>query len=105
MNQLKRMMSKRVFQFLLLGGMIILLTGCLPGPDSVYAAGEQSAGFIVGYVHGFIAPVTLIISYLNDSIRMYEVINAGPEYDMGFLFGIVTLVIIPFLYRIIRRVW
>src|SRR5919107_706415 len=41
-----------------------------------------------GLWHGIIAPATLIVSFFNSDVRMYEVHNAGSEYDIGFLLGI-----------------
>ena len=83
---------------------VLMLSGCLPGPDSVFAGSDGGAGFFTGLFHGLIAPFTLIASFLTDAIRMYEVANAGPLYDMGFLFGVAILVSIPFWIRIGRRV-
>ena len=45
-------------------------------------------GFWYGLLHGFLAPVTFIISLLSDGVTMYDVNNNGGWYDFGFLIGI-----------------
>ena len=50
------------------------------------AAGEP--GFWLGLWHGFIAPVTFIISVFTDAVRVYAVPNLGRWYDFGFMLGI-----------------
>ena len=70
--------------------LIILLAGCAPGPntfaDTPDAEGEVD-GFWNGIWHGFISPVTFIISLFSDSVSIYEVHNNGGWYNFGFLFG------------------
>ena len=45
-----------------------------------------------GLWHGIIAPVTLVISFFNSEVKMYEVHNAGSEYDFGFLLGVAIII-------------
>jgi len=45
----------------------------------------------LGIWHGIISPVTLVISFFNKDIQMYEVHNDGSQYNLGFLLGIVIL--------------
>jgi hypothetical protein len=54
-----------------------------------------------GLWHGIIAPVTLIFSFFDPNIRMYEVHNIGSEYDVGFLLGLATVIALLGLF--IRR--
>lgn len=54
-------------------------------PDATAAA---TPGFLHGLWHGFIAPVTFVISLFNDAVRMYAVPNVGRWYDFGFMLGI-----------------
>ncbi len=74
-----------------------------PGPNPLMntpGAGGHVAGILLGIWHGIISPITLIISYLNPSVQMYEVHNDGAPYNLGFLAGIVVLfVIFSFLRR------
>ncbi|MBI4774118.1 MAG: hypothetical protein HY788_08055 [Deltaproteobacteria bacterium] len=71
--------------------LILLLTffaivGCAAGPEGPYN-GDNPAGFFPGLWHGFIAWITLILSFFT-SIKMYSINNTGAMYDLGFLIGI-----------------
>ena len=61
------------------------------------------AGLGTGLWHGFISPVTLIISFSNPATQMYEVHNDGPLYNLGFLLGAILLVAILGLSGSSRR--
>ena len=54
----------------------------------VAAADGDVAGFWLGLWHGFIAPITFIISLFSDTVNIYEVHNNGNWYNFGFMFGI-----------------
>ena len=47
------------------------------------------AGILMGIWHGFIAVITLIISFFNPQVQMYEVHNDGNMYNLGFLIGLI----------------
>ncbi len=64
-----------------------VLTGCIPG-DGTYTS-SKPAGFFWGIWHGWIAPVSLIISLFHKNIRVYEVMNTGWWYDFGFYIAII----------------
>lgn len=81
---------------------LVLLTGCFAGPASRFTD-DQPASFFAGVWHGLLAPFTLIASFLTDRVTMYEVHNVGPQYDMGFLFGVVVLVLSPAVARAFRN--
>lgn len=66
----------------------IFLTGCMPG-DGSYTH-DDPAGFLSGIWHGWIAPLSLIRSIFNPSIRIYEPINTGWWYDFGFYMAIIS---------------
>lgn len=58
------------------------------GPNSKYKLkGANSAGFLGGFWHGMIAPITFIISLFNQNVRIYETNNNGRWYDFGFCLG------------------
>ena len=57
------------------------------GPNSRYA-NARPAGFLAGFWHGVILPITFIISLFNPGVRIYEVNNKGILYDLGFLIGL-----------------
>jgi len=69
---------------------IFTLISCAAGPGSKYTP-EKRAGFFVGLWHGIISPITLIISFFTNNVRIYEVNNTGSWYDLGFFIGIVIM--------------
>ena len=79
-------------KILLLGLMLVvlaaLLTACAPGDGANTA--EHPAGFFSGVWHGWIAPVTLVISIFNPRIGIYEVNNVGFWYDFGFYMAVIS---------------
>ena len=77
---------KRIFSTcLLLAGCIILFAGCVPGDGSFDT--DAPAGFFWGVWHGAIALITLIWSFFDETVTIYEVYNTGFGYNAGFLFG------------------
>ena len=59
------------------------------GPGSKYQiAGADPAGFWVGVWHGFISPLTFIVSLFSPNVRIYETHNRGRLYDFGYMIGI-----------------
>jgi hypothetical protein len=68
-----------------------------PGPNPLVNTADphgSPAGIVLGLWHGFISPVTLIISFINKGVQMYEVHNDGSQYNLGFLAGVVVLFVI-----------
>jgi hypothetical protein len=78
------MMKRHHAVFLVI--LIVVLAACAPGENPAVGAGD-SAGFLFGLWHGFIAPVTFIISLFTDNVNFYEVNNNGNWYDFGFVLG------------------
>ena len=93
----------------LIGLLLFLVTSCAPGSDIevnvpattlqlttpgpnplVNEADDNGrlAGAAQGLWHGLIAPVTLVGSFFNPALEMYEVHNNGREYNLGFLVGV-----------------
>ena len=68
-------------------------------PDGLGRVARAGAGLW----HGVIAPVTLVFSFFNDNIHMYEVHNAGSEYDLGFLLGVTLVISLLGLFIRMRR--
>src|SRR5215211_368534 len=89
--------------------LLVLLAACAPGADlevttpettielttpgpnpqvNVADANGRLAGAAQGLWHGLIAPVTVIGSFFNPVMQMYEVHNNGREYNLGFLVGV-----------------
>ncbi len=68
-------------------------------PDALGRVARAGAGLW----HGIIAPVTLVLSFFNSDIHMYEVHNAGSEYDLGFLLGVSVVISLLALFIRMRR--
>jgi hypothetical protein len=62
----------------------LFIVGCAHQP---FPPGHSFPGFWKGLLHGFIAPVSFIVSLFTDC-RIYEFPNAGRWYDFGFMLGI-----------------
>lgn len=78
---------KKVLVVLMIVVMVVSLTSCFPG-DKVDE--DKPAGFFTGVFHGWIAPLSLIMSLFKDSISIYEVNNVGFWYDFGFYIAIIS---------------
>ena len=66
---------------------VVLLAGCMPG--SGRHTTEEPSGFFWGIWHGWIAPISLIVSLFRPELRVYETSNTGWWYDFGFYVAIV----------------
>ena len=103
---------------------LVLLTACAPGasvqvttPDSTMQLSAPGPNLLMnqpdaqgrvaragaGLWHGIIAPVTLVFSFFDSNIRMYEVHNAGSEYDLGFMVGLTLVFALLGLFIRMRR--
>ena len=103
---------KKILVFVLFAVLFVTLTGCapgsqveldktnkeiqftMPGPNPEVdkpAENGNVAGLATGLWHGLISVVTLIMSFFNPEIQMYEVHNSGPLYNLGFLIGAILL--------------
>jgi len=77
-----------------------------PGSNPLLNQGDTSGRISragAGLWHGIIAPITLVISFFNADVRMYEVHNAGSEYDLGFLLGVILVFSVLGLFIRMRR--
>ena len=78
----------------------------VPGPNPMINQGDASGRVAragAGLWHGLIAPITLVISFFNPDVTMYEVHNAGSEYDLGFLIGVILVIAVLGLFIRMRR--
>ncbi|MCL2405646.1 MAG: hypothetical protein FWC92_08885 [Defluviitaleaceae bacterium] len=81
-------MKKSIIILCLLLICMLLLTGCVPGGGAnTY---DDPAGLFWGIWHGWIAPISLILSFLNDHHSIYEVYNTGFGYNFGFYVAIIS---------------
>ena len=98
---------KKIFSVIVITAiLVIILAGCAPGtgiqintpgPNSlVNTPGPKGtvAGTLIGIWHGIISPVTLIMSFINPNVQMYEVHNDGSQYNLGFLVGVALVFLI-----------
>jgi hypothetical protein len=78
----------------------------LPGPNPLVDqpdAQGRVARAVAGLWHGLIVPVTLVISFFDSNVQIYEVHNAGSEYNFGFFLGEAIVFAIIALFLRIRR--
>ena len=66
----------------------LALGGCAAGANPALDTGPDPAGFWLGLWHGFILPVTFIVSLFTDDVSIYEVQNSGNWYDFGYVLGL-----------------
>jgi len=76
--------SSSIVVFLSILLMTFLIFGCAHQP---LPATPGAPGFLLGLLHGFIAPVAFIASLFTD-YRIYQFPNSGLWYDFGFMIGI-----------------
>ena len=83
-------MTKRhlITSVLLMLFTLIILTACMPNPSE--SVGRSPAGFFKGVWHGWIAPISLIVGFFNDSTRVYDPNNTGWWYDFGFYMAVIS---------------
>ncbi len=65
----------------------VLFTSCMPNTTNYTV--DSPAGFFSGVWHGWIAPISLIMSFFGDG-GIYAVNNTGFPYDLGFYLSIVS---------------
>jgi hypothetical protein len=68
-----------------------------PGPNPLLnttGANGQAAGILLGIWHGIISPVTMVLSFVNKDVQMYDVHNDGSQYNLGFLIGVAILMVV-----------
>jgi hypothetical protein len=67
---------------------LALLTTCMPNPETVIA--KKPSGFFMGVWHGWIAPLSLIVGFFNNTTRIYDPYNTGWWYDFGFYMAVIS---------------
>jgi hypothetical protein len=66
---------------------MLILSAC--AGSERFREGGKRANFLHGIWHGWIAPLSLILSFFGDGIRMYEPNNTGWTYDLGFYMAVI----------------
>jgi len=82
------MKTSTLVLFILIGLTVVTMIACVPGSGEFHK--ENPAGFLFGIWHGWIAPISLIVSVFNHSVRIYEINNTGFWYDFGFYIAIIS---------------
>jgi len=82
------MKTRTFILFVLLGMVIVTMVACVPGGGEFHK--ENPAGLFFGIWHGWIAPVSLVMSFFSTSVRIYEINNTGFWYDFGFYIAIIS---------------
>lgn len=67
---------------------LVTLTGCFPHRTG--DGGRETSGFFMGIWHGWIAPISLIVGFFKDDIRIYDPVNTGWLYDLGFTMAVIS---------------
>jgi len=81
------MKTKRLILLILLALIILSLSGCVPN-DGTYTA-DNPAGFFAGLWHGIIWFITFLMGlFTKNQYTIYEAVNKGWTYNLGFLIGI-----------------
>jgi len=68
-----------------------------PGPNPLIGTADANgrvAGILLGLWHGIISPVTLVLSFVNQGVQMYEVHNDGGQYNLGYLLGVAIVFVL-----------
>lgn len=65
----------------------IAAVGCAPGSGSEYTM-KDPAGFFSGIWHGLLSPLFFIIGLFSSSVQIYEPLNSGSWYELGYLIGL-----------------
>lgn len=83
------MKTGRILLLCIMIAVLLLATyGCVPGDGKNSDA--NPAGFFTGIWHGWIAPISLIISLFNKDVGIYEAYNTGFWYDLGYYMAIIS---------------
>lgn len=79
------MKARLLLPLILLAG----LTSCFPEAIELPTPeGADLPGFFSGLWHGLIMPLLFIVSLLDDQVAIYETMNVGGWYDLGYLIGL-----------------
>jgi hypothetical protein len=85
---------KKTVLFVTLVLLLLALASCAPGFNELANVPSRTgvvSGFWRGLWNGAISPVTLIISFFDKGVQMYDVHNNGAWYNIGFFIGITAV--------------
>jgi hypothetical protein len=87
--EIRGMTTMKVFVIILLVICAALfVTGCFPHQSSEIRS--DPPGFFMGVWHGWIAPLSLIVSLFDSDVRIYQANNSGWWYDFGFYVAVIA---------------
>ncbi len=66
---------------------VFLFSSCAATEPVQECLTGKEYGFLYGLLHGFITPVSFIVSLFDDNVAIYAINNTGGWYDFGFLLG------------------
>jgi hypothetical protein len=69
-------------------GALLILSACTATQSAAATDPAAPSDFLFGCWHGFIAPITFLVSIFSETVRVYAVPNTGLGYDFGFMLGI-----------------
>lgn len=84
------MKTKSLFRILVFAALalaVFALVSCARTEPIQECLKGREYGFLYGLLHGFITPVSFVVSLFDDNIAIYAVNNRGWWYDIGFLLG------------------
>ncbi len=82
-------MNRQTISIILLAILVaLLMAGCFPRQE--VPSGQEPAGFFRGIWHGWIAPISLVVSLFDSNVRIYEKNNTGWWYDFGFYMAVIS---------------
>lgn len=77
------------WQLLAIVLLVAFVSSCFAEQSRLAGIGTgRQPGLLYGFWHGFIAPVSFIVSLFSEKVRIYAVPNSGRWYDFGFMIGI-----------------
>lgn len=82
---------KKIILVIFMVALLLFLAGCTASANAQVNTPNsqgQVAGFWQGLWHGFIMPITFVISLFNKNVGIYEVHNNGNWYNFGIMFGL-----------------
>lgn len=118
-------MKKKLFIFAVMLILLAAFAGCAPGEVTEVEipsvnmelsvpganplmnatdANGRTASVLLGIWHGIISPVTMVLSFVNPELQMYEVHNDGSQYNFGFLIGAAIVFVLLGVLGARRRV-
>jgi hypothetical protein len=82
------MKNNKLFYPVIILFLTLAIQACMPGSGN--STENDPAGFFTGVWHGWIAPISLIVGFFNNEVRVYEIYNSGWWYDLGFYASIIS---------------